>query len=183
MNIGSIQKACSGFSIDKTDISFNKITIIWIRKSICERNRALNTQVAWKVLILDRMTVITVVIAARRSLKSVVVIPGKKPHYRKLGNGVTDRVHEYIPPCYFFHRDPARVDRNILYRCAQLYETCDLRRSRQKQLLVYDGYRCHLYPRALMTLEDAGIITIAMDSHLSHLMQPLDVAVFQFFMY
>ena len=60
-------------------------------------------------------------------------------------------------------------------------ETVDLRRNNQKLLLILDGYGSHVQFSFLNALRESGIIVVALPSHTSHVLQPLDVSVFSSF--
>lgn len=59
-----------------------------------------------------------------------------------------------------------------------LKETEHLRANGGKLLLLFDGYGCHIQLSLLVQMRDAGVVIFAFPSHTSHVLQPLDVAVF-----
>ena len=57
-------------------------------------------------------------------------------------------------------------------------ETAKLRENNQHLLLVMDGYGSHVQFRTLQLFKEINIFVIALPSHTSHVLQPLDVTIF-----
>ena len=148
-----------------------------LRKGIGVTNQSLVSAAVKTKGKLDRVTVMCVINAAGQEFKPVVVYPGKQPHYRRLGSSI-QTVHQFLPPCYFYRRDPAGADSNSFNRALSFVkETEELRIGCQKLLLLFDGYDCHVQYKVLQYLKENGVV-VALPAHTSHILQPIDVTVF-----
>ena len=112
--------------------------------------------------------------------KPVVVFPGEQPHYRRLGDGLTQTVHDFLPPCYLYHLDPAGVDSKIFLDWAKKFirDTADVRANGRFMALVMDSLSSHLQPEVLSLFRENRVVCIALPAHSSHRLQPLDLSVF-----
>lgn len=131
---------------------------------------------------LDHVTVMSVVSGIGRSYKPVIVFPGRQMHYR-LVNGDHQTLLDWLPPCYFFQRDVAGVDSSIFFAWAKEFveETSTLRQNGRYLLLILDSFAAHTRYRTLKYLVENRVLVIGFPSHLSHILQPLDVSVFSSF--
>ena len=62
---------------------------------------------------LNHVTMMVAVPANSHAFKPVIVFPGKLPHYRCISSGTIQIVHEFLPPSYIYHRNPAGVEKTI----------------------------------------------------------------------
>ena len=117
--------------------------------------------------------------ASGKAYKPVIEFPGIQPHYRKV-NGVLQGLHDVLPKCYLHYREVPGADSAIVYDWAQNFvaETSELRKNGQHLLLVLGGYSAHIQFKTLNYFRRNRVIFIALPSHSSHRLQPLDVTVF-----
>ena len=82
--------------------------------------------------------------------------------------------------CYLHYREVPGADIPIVYDWAKgfIRETEHRRANNQHLLLTLDGYSAHVQFCTLNLLRENRIIVIALTSHTSHALQPLDVTVF-----
>lgn len=95
-------------------------------------------------------------------------------------SGNTETFHRYLSHCYLHHKDPAdddtvKFDNQVKRFSSKTQLFCT---GGQNPLVLYDSYSSHLQPSVLHTIKQHGIVTLALSSHFSHLLQPLDVSVF-----
>ena len=167
------------FNMDQTGSSFEKIIGRSLRKGVGRKGQHLIQKTIRTKGDLVRVTVMPVVSAAGKAYTPCVIFPGKTPHYRIVkGQGQT--LHNVWMDCLLYHRDPPGADSEIVFDWAKSFvkETESLRRNKQHLLLILDGYSAHLQFRTLDLFRKNNIITIALPSHSSHELQPLDVTVF-----
>ena len=171
------------FNLDESGASFDKMTGRSLRRGVgpsSDKSKSITRAGLQTKGRLNHVTVMGVVSADGRAYKPAVVFPGNQHHYRVLASGKRQTVHDFLPPCYLFHRDPAGVDAAIFARWAEMFivETADLRKEGKYLLVVCDGYSGHVQFKTLSMLRDNRILMVAMPSHSSHVLQPLDVGVF-----
>ena len=89
-------------------------------------------------------------------------------------------VHSFLPPSYFYQRNSAGVDSTIFKSWAEpfLEETAALRSNDKHIALIFDGYSSHIQLDVLQLFQDNRVHAVALPSHSSHVLQPLDVTVF-----
>lgn len=168
------------FTINETGFSFKSIYFRRIWSRIGTRTKNLYNTIPRTRGILYRLSLMGVVSASSQAFNPTVVLPGKKPHYRRHPNVTIATVHSYLPPFYQFHLDPAGVDSAFFDKWGKEFisETDHLRLIFHKLLLVYDGYSFHIQAVLLIRLKDSGVITIPHPSYLFHARKSLLSSVF-----
>ena len=177
-----IRHPCQIVNLDECGMSFDRMAGRSLRQGVTHstRQRSVESVAVRTRGNLNHVTIMAVVGADGKAYKPVVVFPGKQPHYRRLEDGRTQTVHDFLPPSHVYHRDPAGVDTSIFLDFAKKFieETEYIRADGRFMALVLDGYSSHIQPEVLSLLRDNRVICIALPSHSSHRLQPLDVSVF-----
>ncbi len=128
------------------------------------------------------VTVLPVVSADGKLWNPAVFLKGKRHRVRRGNDGCARALHSYfIPGSHIYMReDVASMDSDIsgLWATEFVSETESLKRRKGTIPLLLDGMDAHLKHGPLKTLKDAGIVVIALPSHTSHALQPLDLSVF-----
>lgn len=106
------------FNLDGKGVSFMSMDSPSIRKGIAEKGKTLYNTIPRTEGNLERMKLMAVVNADGQTYKPLTVMRGKKPHYRRLGNGSIETVQKYLPDCYLLHRDLAGIDYTIFGTCS-----------------------------------------------------------------
>lgn len=94
----------------------------------------------------------------------VFVYPGKQLHFCRLYNCTEETVQGVLMACHFNKRDPLGVDRRISDHWSKHFvqETENLRSGGHKSLSIFEGYRCHLTPSALLRFRDNEIFAFSL---------------------
>ena len=169
------------FNLDETGCAFAKLAVRCAEKGIGGIGQDLVFKLAKTKGNLSNITLLPVICADGTSLSPTVVFPGKQAHWRRLADGTRQTVHAFLPPGARVHqRDPAGVDTAIFRSFADMFleETADLRSHGRHIMLVYDGYSAHIQFDTLYRLQQNRVVVVALPSHTSHRLQPLDVEVF-----
>ena len=124
----NIREAKCILNLDETGCNFHRQTGRSLRRGVGPRRDApVQTLVRTRGKLIN-ITLMPAVAADGTFFKPVVVLPGKKAHYRRVASGYESPI-EFLPPCYLFYRDPAGVDSDIFFEWTQhfIQETAYLR--------------------------------------------------------
>lgn len=127
-------------------------------------------------------TLMPVVSAAGQIFTAHIVLPGKKPRFRKLGTDWFETCTDFLPQAnYLFMRAVAGVDIDVFFSNAHIFneETTYLRRGDQKSLFIMDIHVFHASFNTLSLFKCNGIVAAGLPPQKSHVLQPLDVNVFE----
>ena len=102
-------------NLDEIGFSFDRMTQRSLRRGVTHATHT--TAVAIPAIRtsgnLNHVTMMVVVSSNGKAFKPLLVLPGKQPNFRRLSSGRTQTVHDFLPPCYVFQRNPAGVDSSI----------------------------------------------------------------------
>lgn len=183
INRYSIRSASQIINMDQSGMSFEKIVGRSLRKGFCDAATRKCSLAVQKTLQtkgnLNRVTVMPVVSASGTAYKPVIVYPGKLPHFRTV-NGKHETLYDSLPDCYIYYKETAAANSEIILDWAEkfLIETESIRSEGKHLLLILDGYSGHLQYKFLNLMKKNRVVVIALPSHTSHVLQPLDVTVF-----
>lgn len=178
-----IRSASQIVNMDQSGMSFKKMVGRSLRKGFVSNNKGNKSSALQKTLSakgnLDRVTIMPVVSACGKAFKPVVVYPGKLPHYRKV-NGRFETLSDVLMPSYLYHNDTSAANSEIIYDWGMKFieETKELRSNGDHMILILDGYGAHIQFPFLQMMKENRIVVIALPSHTSHVLQPLDLTVF-----
>lgn len=179
----NIKHARQLVNMDQSGSSFKKMVGRSLRKGMVPSDDSAKALALQKTLAtrgsLDRVTVMPVVSADGHAYKPCVVYPGKHAHYRTV-NGRKETLHDFLMKCYLYYNETSAANSSIILDWAHHFvdEVNQIRNDSEYMVLVLDGYGAHVQFEFLQYLRDNRIIVIALPSHTSHVLQPLDVSVF-----
>lgn len=130
----------------------------------------------------DHVMLMTIVSVPDQIMKPLVVLPGVEANYRRMANGKYEARSDYLLKlnCLYMRRIDG-VDTNILYSWTNKFvtEKSHLRTHRDNILLVMDGFSGHMTYKTSRLLRDNGIVVAGLPTHTPHVLQPLDITVFE----
>ena len=170
------------FNVDETGVSTRECSGSRVKVVTPAGARANSKTLGWSSNAY-RITIMPVVSGDGKCWSPVVVVPGRRPPYRKKrGSDIYETLEAYLPTnSYVFARDPPGVDSGIFAEWARRFvrETEHLRRAPGTYLLLtLDGYSGHVQFEALQVLKKKNVIVVALPAHTSHRTQVLDVSCF-----
>eukprot|EP00178_Gracilaria_changii_P009132 TRINITY_DN2699_c0_g1_i1.p1 TRINITY_DN2699_c0_g1~~TRINITY_DN2699_c0_g1_i1.p1 ORF type:complete len:143 (+),score=16.37 TRINITY_DN2699_c0_g1_i1:293-721(+) len=141
------------FNTDQSGASFAKMKGRSLRKSVGLQNACLVQNCVSKKRNIKHVTIMSVVSACGKTYKLAVVFPEKLAHYRK-AKDQTQSLQSVLPDCYFFQRNPAKVDSIIVFKWPKGFvevtkTLCD---HVQNLLPLLDGYGAHVQYSSLNDL-------------------------------
>lgn len=178
----NIKSAKQIVNMDQSGISFKKMVGRSLRKGFRDNSKGNKSTVQNTLSAkgnLDRVTLMPVVAAHGSAFTPCVIYPGKQPHFRKV-RGRFETLGDVLMKSHLYYNEHSAANSEIIYDWGKKFveETQYIREDGKYMLLILDGYGAHIQYPFLKYMRDNRVVVIALPAHTSHVLQPLDVTVF-----
>lgn len=162
-------------NIDETEICIEMMGSGSLRRGIGLRSKDSFAAVAQNSRNVDHAGVMPVIVASEEVYKPIVVFLSKEPIAEALMREVLN-VHTHISQILIYFT----TNLQVFYGWAEhfLDVILELQDGSHNSLLNYEGLACHVQAEVLKLFKDHRVATSALQSYLSHILQPVDVSCF-----